>query len=368
MRRIGALSLALALLTACAGKVDAFTVQRVVPRALAGGDLEMVCATGEGSTYTLAGVTKADNPPNRAMIIGNATGAMCAELRAWEDDLASLRAEHLYEGEAQIAAIKDARHAAERHHAVAAERFWTAFAHTEAHYGPVGDDCPSFSKKRDELTYLIGLVAGSSALIHDKAAGSPVGVPLDVLPRVARAAGCLDDAAGWHAPSALQAAAWATVPGSGPEGVDPWALLAESAAAGDTTGVRIGRALQVQIAANAGRAEVTREGIELHATALKSAEADPRWVLLDEYARRISLHQSDLIWTRERGYRTPTLGEFPEAPGATGPEDPFGADPFGGDPFGGPAAEDPADDAPSGDDDTPTDETETPPAAPEETP
>ena len=48
--------------------------------------------------------------------------------------------------------------------------------------------------------------------------------------------------------SEAQAAAWATIPGSGPQGVDPWAILEEMGSKGESTGVRVARGLQVTIA------------------------------------------------------------------------------------------------------------------------
>lgn len=345
VNRLVLLASSLALSVGCAAKVDGFTVNRAVPRALVGGDLEMACAMGESTSYALVAVPSADNPPNRAAIIGYATGAMCAELTSMEHELAAARAEHLWEGAAQIAAIKDARTSAERAHGLAAERFYRAFQATEAHYGPTGEGCPKFSRQRDELSYLVGLVSGMNAVLHDKTAGGPVGVPLDVLPRVARSTECLDDETWWQVPAALRAGAWATVPGSGPADVDPWALLDGAAAAGEGQGVRVARALQVLLNANAGRADEAREGMKKHGESLTSTAAAEEWRLLDEYARRVSLHQSDLVWTATEGYRTPSLGDLPRDESET-LDDPFGADPFGADPFGAaPAPDEPPSDA-----------------------
>jgi hypothetical protein len=56
------------------------------------------------------------------------------------------------------------------------------------------------------------------------------------------------------------------------------------------------------------------------------------WALLDEYARLVSLHESDLLWTVTAGHVTPRFGELPRAE----KEEEFtGPDLFGeGDPFG----------------------------------
>jgi hypothetical protein len=99
------------------------------------------------------------------------------------------------------------------------------------------------------------------------------------------------------------------------------------------------------VAGNADRDETIQDGISAHATSLNTTEHDAAWALLDEYARLVTLHQSDLLWTEEKGYRTPAFGELPfddpslTAPAAFGSEDPFGSsNPFGqDDPFGRPA-------------------------------
>lgn len=315
------------VLGGCARKaVDRFVVERVVPRGLAVADLGKACALGEAFSHPLAAVSAPDRPPREAMVIAELTAGVCAEQEGWEAELAAIRA--LEAG--RTTEVRDARIRADRARAIAADRYSRAFVQMQAAYGPVGEgDCPRL-KESEEVVYLVGLVTGLLGVLHDKASGGTHEVPLDRVAAVGRGASCLADEAWWHVPSALQASAWATIPGSGPEGIDPWAALAEHAAAGERTGVRIARALQVLVAGNAGRAEVVREGILAHAESLKATSPAPEWVLLDEYARRVTQHQSDLLWTREEGYRTPALGELPgeEAEIAPPPPDPFGADPF----------------------------------------
>jgi hypothetical protein len=131
-------------------------------------------------------------------------------------------------------------------------------------------------------------------------------------------------------PAALQAAAWAAVPGSGPAGVDPWAKLVNEAEAGSKTGVRLAYAVLNRIAGNSGRDDLLVAGLAAQAKSRAEIPTDPEWALFDRYAEIVSLHEADLYWTRTRGYRAKSLDEVPgsaptEATTSTvfGEEDPF---------------------------------------------
>ncbi len=298
------------LLLGCAAKVDRIALDRFVARGLSVGDLGEACTLGAGLRHALAGLTSESNPPRRALVLAEATAALCAEREAWEADLGTARARRAVATGGDAAAVTDAVTNADRWHAEAAARFERAWSQAEGHWGPIGQDCPRI-RAGDEIAWVVGLVAGTLALLHDKSAGSPLGVPTDRLGQVARGANCVDDAAWYHIPSALQAAAWATIPGSGPAGLDPWAKLEEAALAGETGGLRVARALEVRIAANAGRDDVLARGIRAHAAALSERASVADLALLDEYARWISLHESDLLWTAATGHRTPTFGQLP---------------------------------------------------------
>jgi len=183
-------------LAGCAKKVDRLTLDRVVPRGLAVPDTQKACALGESLAHVLAGASSAAHPPHRALVVAEATSALCAEDVAWEAELRGLRAGHDFDARgpaARAAEIRDAREAAERAHALAAARFYRAFQQMTAQWGPVGDgDCPRIAA-RDQIGYLIGLISGTLALLHDRAGGATVGVPLDTFGRVARGARCLDN-------------------------------------------------------------------------------------------------------------------------------------------------------------------------------
>ena len=288
---------------------------------------------GRSLTLPLGSVSR--RSPDRALVISQGVGAMCAEIDAWDFELDSLKARANLEGlgEARTAEMVDASIRARRQHALAAERFERSYQHMLAEFGPAGEASCEKVPERHHFVYQFGLIAGVLALFHDRAAEGAIGVPLDRPQEIARATLCLDDAAWWGMAKGLRGASWATIPGSEPEGVDPWQLMAE-AADNDTSGVRVSRAIQVLLASNAGRDDVVEEGIRKFVEAGDSLTADPDWVLLDEYAQTVVRHQSDRLWMKERGHRTERLGVLPsdDTMSLEGP-DLFGDDEV--DPFAG---------------------------------
>ena len=330
--RVLLLGLGLLLLVGCASRIDRFTEQRVMGRGARVADVDQACEMGVSLAHAIGAMGREGRPAQKAMIIAETTAAICAEAEAWEvelDEAWAMRQVRLTQS-TFTEEVQDARYRGARAHTLAAGRYYRAWQRMEPAFGEVGEGCPRL-KQRDELVYLLGLFSGLNALMHDQAGGGSVGVPLDVLPRVGRGAACLQDEEWWHVPAAFQAVVWVTLPGSGPEGVDPWARLEEAAAAGEPSGVRLARALQVMAAANADRQEATRQAIVSHAEALQRQPRADDWALLDEYARLVSLHQADLLWTAAEGHRCPELGALPADGGATRQP---GSDPFQGeDPF-----------------------------------
>ena len=331
--------LPLTLIGCLSNKVDRLTVDDVVGQGLRVADVDKACQLGASFAHVLPAPVR--RTPHKAMVITELTSALCEEAKAWEAELTAERALKWGEGAARTAAVKDARLLEQRHHALAAQRFWRAYEQLGEVYGPIGEGCPKIGE-RDELMYLLGLYSGVNALLHDKAAYGANAVPADVVMQVARGAQCVSDERWWNVPSALAAACYATIPGSAPEGVDPWADLTEHAALGEAKGVRLGRALEVLIADNAGREDQAIAAIRAHAASLEAHAQDPDHLLLDAYAHQVSLHVADLLWTSAEGHRAPELG-VPRAPEVleTPGEDPFAEDPFGAeeDPFAEPEPE-----------------------------
>ena len=322
--------LPLLLLCGCPRVLDRYTLEQVVPQAGAMGDVDRACALGASLGQVLASMGRGGREPHLAMIIADTTAGFCAEGRAWEAELEVTR---LLVTGADLASVQDARIREARAHTQAAQRFLSSWDHLQARYGEVGaGSCPHL-EPGEGVVYLLGLYAGVNALLHDRAGGGGLGVPMDIPVAVARGTVCVDDDTWWQAPSAMRAGAWAMVPGLAPEGVDPWAELEAAALASESTGVRLGRGLQVLIAANAGRTAEVEHGIVAHAAALDRTPPDPAWALLDEYARIVTLHEADLIWTAALGHRAPDLDQLPQEERQPADQpDPFAGD----DPFGAP--------------------------------
>jgi len=317
------------LIAGCTPVMNKVTTKRALPAMMAIPDLDLACRFGNS---VVGGVSSAKpgGPPDQPMLLGYLAAGICAELEAREHKLAGLAAQKALTGPQRAAAAADHRIQSQRHYATAARRYFAAWQHTVDTFGL---ECKGL-KPREEALYLVGLIAGDLAVIADGAAGQPYAIPQSIILEAGRGASCLDNDAWWGVPDALQAAGWATVPGSGPEGADPAAMLEASAAVGDAAGVTVARALQVFTHANAGNDDALEAAIVAHGQA-PAGDRDPMWVLLDEYARALSLFESDQIWLRAEGKRTETLGTLP---GTSAVSDPFGgpSDPFGTDPFGTP--------------------------------
>ena len=285
--------------------------EHMVPYMMASDDLSMACETGVSMGGFLMSFERVTDPPRKAALVTLLSAGMCAEAEAWEADLRQLRA--VRDGRASDA--RDARILEQRHHAVAAQRLYTAFQQVVAYFGAPGESCPEFDEG-EELLYLLGLSSGMLALVHDRGAEGQAGVPMDLPHQVARAASCLDNERWWGGPLALEASVWAMVPGAAPEGSDPWDALAVAAATGESSGVRLARAFQVQLLDATGRDDEVRVAIAAHAESLENTPSDPEWALLDSYATRMILHISDRAWTTDRGHRTPLggLGTFYQPP------------------------------------------------------
>ncbi len=294
------------LLTAgCTATVERFTVDQVLDRGRTVPDMGKACALGSSLAYVLAATGSVERPPHLAMVIAEATAATCDEAIAWEAELTRLR-----QNPADEAAITDASLLERRAHASCAVRFWRAWQYAQAAFEPTGEQCPHIDKD-DEVVWLISLISGMLAVMHDKASGTVNAVPLDIIGKVGRGARCLDDQRWWFTPRALEASVGALIPGAAPAGVDPWAALEFAASQGEKSGVRVARALQIILTANADRGAELAAAIRAHRASLDSTPRSPDWALLDEYARLITLHHSDVIWTTSTRHRTPSLGTLP---------------------------------------------------------
>jgi hypothetical protein len=298
-------------LNAMTGKMMSdFSVQHVVPFVFETGDVDMSCKLGVSMGPFLLSYGRVTTAPDRAGIVTMLSAGMCAEADAREAELDQLRA--LKTGRPMDA--QDARVREYRAHELAAARYQKAFGHFVKVFGEPGGECKPIAKE-DEILYLVGLTGGLLSVLHDRAASGALGVPLDIPGKVAKAAGCLDDGRFWGVPKALQAAVWASVPGSAPAGApDPFVVLRESAKAGQEKGLRLAGAFFAQTAATAGRGEELKVAIREHAAAVRAKPGLEAYRTLDRYATMLVEHESDKLWTQATGHRTPVggFGTFPE--------------------------------------------------------
>lgn len=299
------------LYTTTGDMMGSFAVEHVMPHVMASDDVGMACETGVSMGNFLEAFGRVTDPEYRAALVTLLPAGMCAEGDAWEQDLRQLRA--VRAGLADEA--MDARITEKRAHAVAARRFYGAWQRMVLAYGEPGEACPELEPE-DESFYLLGLASGLLAVVHDRASGGEAGVPLTIPPAVARATECLDSDRWWGAPLALKATLWSSVPGLAPAGADPWTMLVEASQKAGEAGVRLASSMRVLAEAASGREDGLRKAIEDHAASVAAHPSDPAWRLMDLYSGLMVRHESDRIWTREAGHRTPpgALGTFPEAP------------------------------------------------------
>ncbi len=299
--------------------MSSYAREHMVPHLIADSDVGMACAMGAAMTGFVASFERVSDRPNLPVLVSYVGAGMCAEETAQQAELRGARAIRSGNG---IEAT-DARLAGERAHRDTATRFYRAFQRAEAVWPTLGDGtCPEL--EADEgVFFLLGLSSGMMAVMHDRSARGTARVPTSIPVRVARATACLSDSAWWGVPSALAAAVWMTVPGSGPKDKDPIVVLDAATKTGDAVGMRLARALQIVALGGAGENAKMREAIAAHGDALKTTPAPAKWQLLDAYAMTLTRHAADLIWTKEMGYRGPTddFSALPSKPEAPNPED-----------------------------------------------
>jgi len=287
-----------------------YAVKHAMPYVFETGDVDAACKMGVAFGPLLLSFGRVTQSPDRGAIATLVAAGMCAESEAWEAELDEIRAVRAGRGDE----AKDARIREQRAHALAALRFVRAYHRYIKVFGEPGPTCGKVAPE-DRVLALLGLTAGLLAVQHDRAAGGVVNVPLDIPRKVALGASCLPDDSLFGMPKALQAAVWATVPGSGPPGSPPpLEALRDASALGERQGVRLASALRVQVAALTGNAPELRAAIQAHAELVQNAPTSHPFLTLNKYATMLVQHESDKIWTQATGHRTPpgALGTFPE--------------------------------------------------------
>ena len=288
-----------------------YSQDHVVPHVLGSGDLDLsACGTGMGQHQLLASFSRVNEAPARVLLNTNLLAGLCSEAQAREAQLRFQR--ELRNG--NTAAARDARVESQRLFRRTALRRYAAYRHTVDAFGELGDGhCPSFDSETEKAEYLIGTLTSVQALLSDIQASSSVGVPQDVAARAGRASECMDNEQWWGIPNALQAVVWLSVPGSAPDGVDPWNQLEDAADLGEAAGMPMAAMLYAIAGYGQSDAQREREGIRQVARIYNDGIGPKDYLILGEVAYAQALYLSDRIWTQETGKRTPflALGEFP---------------------------------------------------------
>lgn len=288
-----------------------YSQDEVVPYALSSGDLNLTsCGTGMGQHQLLASFSRVIGRPSKVLINTNLLAGLCSEAEAQEQQLRFARA--LREGNTEEA--RDARVESQRLFRRTALRRLQVYHDTVDAFGKLGDDkCPSLGNETDQLEFMVGTLTSVQALLSDIQASSSVGVPQDVAAKAGRAAECMDNEKWWGVPNALQAVVWLSVPGTAPDGKDPWQQLKEAADYGGSKGMPLAAMLYAVAGYGQSDDEREKEGIRQVAKIYNAGDAPGDYLLLTEVAYAQALFLSDRIWTQETGQRTPflALGDFP---------------------------------------------------------
>lgn len=276
------------------------------PYVLQMSDPKMACALGEGIDPLLYSFSRVTDAPDTTGSLLMLLAGNCAEYKAWEAELAYLRAD--YQG--NVEAAKDAREEAKRLNALTAKRRYASFQRAMAAYefDPAAEplECPFLFSEQDELTFLLGLLTGMQAIVNDANSGAMAGVPRNIAPQAERAATCLDNEKWGGMPNAIRALVWLLLPDTKPAlSPDPWAVLEHSTELGIEKGMRVPHALQAVAAETFGRPEKLEDAIATFAEADATIDVWDEYRLVDEVAAGVIRFSSDKHWSANYGYRTP---------------------------------------------------------------
>ncbi len=282
----------------------------LIPYVMARDDFDMACSMGESLSYLLSSFEMHQVDIGRLFILDNTIAAMCSERIAAEHELRYLRA--LYQKRPVEA--QDARIAKKRFINQAANRQLAAYQKMLAQFHLATDwQCPYYASEWDELSFVIGMLAGVQALVNDVNSGTRLGVEKNTALRVAGLTECVDNVKWWGLPLALRAAVWTMVPGIVPEGVDPWEALSQANQQGIRDGVRLATVVYI-LAANAhGNNDKIRQAVTHFANAAPVTTVSRRqYAMFDSISYFYVQLASDRLWTEKRGIRTPLgkLGSF----------------------------------------------------------
>ena len=282
-------------------KVLDFTHDEAIPYLMAQGDVAAACSMGQSMGPVVSSMSRLDLEPDNVGVATSMDAGMCAEFEQRNAELDRTRA--LFEGKTEAA--QDALIREKQSHRLAAQRMIRAYDNAVKTYGNFDNsDCPKYKASTDELLSLLGIASGALALLHDFNSEKSVGISLDVPVRIEKAASCFSDDKWWGMPTALRASIWLSIPGSGPEGVDPLKALHDAAQKGDSQGVILARAMFAMMANTVGNKAMMCQAL---AEMPEESALNSDYAMLNAYAEGMIRHHADVVWTKEKGYRAPFM-------------------------------------------------------------
>ena len=289
-----------------------FSREETVPYVLESSDVDLGCAMSKAFVPFILSFSRVTTQPNELAIMLYLLAGNCSEIKAWEEELRYLRAEH----SKNALESQDAKVAHKRFLNEAARRQLAGYNSLVLAIAEPGGECPILDSDEAELFWLMGLLDGLQAMLNDLASGSNANVPLDIASKVGRGAICLNNEKWWGLPKAIQVAIWVTIPGQKPADVDPLKVLDRSMQIGLQQGVRITQVLAAQIYMGLGQTDQVKAIIRRHRAPNTKIPATPRFRLLNELTTLQLQAISDRLWTEATGKRTPfdRLGTFWDDP------------------------------------------------------
>ncbi|TAM11240.1 MAG: hypothetical protein EPN72_03965 [Nevskiaceae bacterium] len=291
-----------------------YAQDEVVPYALGSTDFTLAtCGSGMGLQQLLGSFSRVIKRSHVNMMDVELLSAFCSEQKANEANLKYLQA--VFMGNAPMA--QDAHIAEQRWQKVTAQRRFEAYKDFVAAYGPIGvtgDKCPGFEDDMDAAQYLAGLITSVQALLSDIQAGSVVGVPQDVAAKVGKSSTCLSNEKWWGVPQAIRGVVWATVPGTTPQGQDPWVAMHRAIQVGRKAGMPLAATLQGIAAFGVGDYEKEKQSLRDVKSIMDLKKMPKDFAMLGTIGEYEALVLSDRIWMKAKGHRTPYqgFGTFPD--------------------------------------------------------
>lgn len=286
--------------------------RRIIPPQLEIDDVDMACQFATANYPLISGGTRAfGGDPQLLESLLLVSSAACSEQRAVEEELRYLRASK----QNNIEEAQDARIGQKRLLEVTARRQLRAYEamrnKLQAKYNfEYGETCPEFTRDFDELSYLLGTVAGLQAVVNDIASQQLVGVPTDIAPKSERALKCISNAKWWGVPNAARAVVWSILPGAS-EGKDVWGTFRLSMLIGERQGVRLSHVMYGLSALAVGDTPRFRDATKRFANA-KDFKPSQKYALVESLSGAVMTNLSDRYWAENVGTRTPvgSMGKY----------------------------------------------------------